>query len=123
MSLLQLNVTPAIATEPLRASQIDKLSRMLKDKLLTNETGVAKSYLNLLVDDITVTENMANVKGSYAALASTANVKDIKLGTLIKCPVLYRIGARSRSRTGTPIRREILSLLCLPISPPGRMEA
>jgi hypothetical protein len=32
------------------------------------------------------------------------------------------IGARGRNRTGTPIRREILSLLCLPISPPGRME-
>ena len=31
-------------------------------------------------------------------------------------------GARGRNRTGTPIRREILSLLCLPISPPGRME-
>ena len=31
------------------------------------------------------------------------------------------VGARSRSRTGTPIRREILSLLCLPISPPGRI--
>ena len=34
----------------------------------------------------------------------------------------FSIGARGRNRTGTPIRREILSLLCLPISPPGRME-
>lgn len=34
----------------------------------------------------------------------------------------FKFGARGRNRTGTPIRREILSLLCLPISPPGRME-
>lgn len=77
---------PEIATEPLRASQIDKLSRMLKDKLLANETGVSKSYLNLLVDEIVVTDNTANVKGSYAALASTANAKEIKKGTLNQVP-------------------------------------
>ena len=30
-------------------------------------------------------------------------------------------GTRSRTRTGTPIRREILSLLCLPFHHPGKL--
>ena len=33
-----------------------------------------------------------------------------------------RVGARGRNRTGTLKEREILSLLCLPISPPGQWD-
>ena len=39
--------------------------------------------------------------------------------TITTHPHLYTFGARGRTRTGTPIKREILSLLCLPVSPPG----
>ena len=33
---------------------------------------------------------------------------------------VLQYGARSRTRTGTPIRQQILSLVCLPIPPPGQ---
>lgn len=79
-----------IAMEALRASQIDKLSCKLKDKLLANDTGIAKGYLNLLIDEIVVPDNIANVKGSYSALAATASAKEIKKGTLNQGPSFIR---------------------------------
>lgn len=81
---------PEITIEPLRASQIDKLSAMLKNKLLSNETGMAKSYLNLLINEIVVTDNTANVKGSYSALAATASAKKIKKDTLNQVPTFIQ---------------------------------
>ncbi len=77
---------PVIPTEPLRASQIDKLSKLLKAKLLAKDSVIAKSYLNLLIDEIVVTEKTAQVKGSYAALVAVASDTDIKKGNLKQVP-------------------------------------
>ena len=76
----------AIPTKPLRTSQIDKLGKLQKDKMLAKVTDIAKNYLNLLIDEIVVTENTAQVKGSYAALMATVNDKEIKKGNLKLVP-------------------------------------
>ncbi|MDP3087077.1 MAG: hypothetical protein Q8M99_02625 [Methylotenera sp.] len=49
---------------------------------MDKDTGIAKSYLNLLVDEIVVTEKTAKVIGRYSALVATARTKEIKKGRL-----------------------------------------
>ncbi len=64
----------------LRASQIEVFAKTLKAKLLAKDSKLAKSYLNLLVDEIVVKENTAVVKGSYGALVAVASTEKIKAG-------------------------------------------
>ncbi len=101
---------PAMPTEPLRASQIDKLSKLLKDKLLAKDTGIAKSYLNLLIDEIVVTENTAQVKGSYAALVATASTKEIKKGDLKQVPSFIHDWCARRESNPRPLASETNTL-------------
>ncbi len=70
------------AVEHLKASQVDVFGKVLREKLLANGSPLAKSYLNILVDEIVVKDKMATIKGSYAALAETMEL--IKLGNLSK---------------------------------------
>ncbi len=67
------------AVEYLKPSQVEKFGKVLRQKLLAKDSGLAKSYLNLLVDEITVEDKTATVKGSYGALAATLH--QIKMGT------------------------------------------
>ncbi|MGC2457944.1 MAG: recombinase family protein [Gallionellaceae bacterium] len=72
------------AVEYLKASQVDVFGKVLREKLLANGSPLAKSYLNILVDEIVVEEKTATIKGSYAALAET--MQKIKLGNLNQVP-------------------------------------
>ena len=101
---------PAMPTEPLRASQIDRLSKLLKDKLLAKDTGIAKSYLNLLIDEIIVSENTAQVKGSYAALVATANNQEIKKGNLKQVPSFIHDWCARRESNPRPLASETNTL-------------
>lgn len=72
--------------EHIKASQLDKFTQSLRAKLLANDSPLAKSYLNLLVDEIIVTENIATIKGSYSAIAHAASIDEIKVGHLKQVP-------------------------------------
>lgn len=72
------------AVEHIKASQVDVFGKVLRDKLLAKDSALAKSYLNILVDEIVVQDKTATVKGSYAALAET--MQQIKMGTLDQVP-------------------------------------
>jgi site-specific DNA recombinase len=45
---------------------------------------LAKSYLNILVDEIVVQDKTATISGSYKALAET--MQKIKMGNLVQVP-------------------------------------
>ena len=68
------------AVEYLKASQVDVFGKVLRQKLLAKGSPLAKSYLNILVDEIVVEDKTATIKGSYAALAET--MQQIKMGSL-----------------------------------------
>jgi len=70
------------AVEYLKASQVDIFGKVLRQKLLAADSPLAKSYLNVLVDEIVVQDKTATIKGSYAALANT--MEQIKMGNLNK---------------------------------------
>ena len=61
-------------------SQVDLFGKVLRQKLLAKGSPLAKSYLNILVDEIVVEDKTATIKGSYAALAET--MEQIKKGNL-----------------------------------------
>lgn len=63
----------------IKPGQVDIFGKVLREKLLAGDSAIAKSYLNLLVDEIVVQDSRAHIKGSYAALAET--MQKIKLGT------------------------------------------
>ena len=68
------------SVEYLKASQVDVFGKVLRQKLLAKGSPLAKSYLNILVDEIVVQDKTATIKGSYAALAET--MQKIKMGNL-----------------------------------------
>lgn len=80
IEMANLNRLPEINTEQLRASQIEKLSRFLKQKLLNEDKVIAKSYLNLLVDEIKVTDNTAVMKGNIYSLIAAGDLTKEKSG-------------------------------------------
>jgi hypothetical protein len=55
---------------------------VLWEKLLAKDSPIAKSYLDILVDEIVVQDKTATISGSYAALAET--MEQIKMGNLNK---------------------------------------
>jgi len=81
-----LNKLPEINTDPLRASQTDKLSRLLKHKLLNEDKVIAKSYLNLVVDEIKVTDRTAVMKGNVDSLIAASDIAKEKIGQLKQVP-------------------------------------
>ncbi len=68
------------SVEYLKASQVEVFGKVLRQKLLASGSPLAKSYLNLLVDEIVVQGKSATIKGSYAALAETMQI--LKAGNL-----------------------------------------
>jgi site-specific DNA recombinase len=72
------------AVEHIKASQVDVFGKVLREKLLAKYSPLAKSYLNILVDEIVVEDKTATLKGSYAALAET--MQQIKMGNLKQVP-------------------------------------
>ena len=74
--------------EHIKASQVDAFAIALKNKLLAKDSTIAKSYLNLLVDKIVITEKIATVTGNYNALAKVAALNSNKNGHLKQVPTL-----------------------------------
>lgn len=73
--LLELASVRRVQTLPvdqIKASQLDTFAKTLKAKLLAQDSALAKSYLNLLVDEIVVKDQTATMRGSHAALAQLA---------------------------------------------------
>lgn len=69
------------SVEYLKASQVEVFGKVLRQKLLASGSPLAKSYLNILVDEIVVQDKSATIRGSYAALAEA--MQKIKVGSLI----------------------------------------
>jgi DNA invertase Pin-like site-specific DNA recombinase len=65
--------------EYLKPSQVELFGKALRKKLLSKDSVLAKSYLNLLIDEIRIVDNQATIKGSYDALAAT--IHQVKMGT------------------------------------------
>ena len=80
--------------EHLKASQVDIFGKVLRDKLLSKDSPLAKSYLNILVDEIVVKDRTATIKGSYAALADT--MQKIKMGSLNNQVPTFNLNWRAR---------------------------
>ena len=76
----------SIPADQLKASQVNTFAKTLKAKLLAKDSALAKSYLNLLVDEIIVRDGAATIKGSYRALAHAATIDKIKVGHLKQVP-------------------------------------
>ena len=57
------------AVEHIKASQVEVFGKVLREKLLAKGSPLAKSYLNMLVDEIVVQDKTATIKGRYGALA------------------------------------------------------
>ena len=88
------------AVEHIKASQVDVFGKVLREKVLAKGSPLAKSYLNILVDEIVVNDKTATIKGSYAALAGAMG--EIKrMGTLDQVPTFmpeWRARRDSNSR-------------------------
>ena len=67
------------SVEYLKPSQVDAFGKVLRKKLLAKDSGLAKSWLNILVDEIRVEDKQATISGSYDAMASA--IHQIKTGT------------------------------------------
>lgn len=72
--------------EHIKASQVERFSQILKDKLLAKDSAIAKTYLNLLVDKVVINENVATVTGSYDALAHAVSMNGKKNEHLKQVP-------------------------------------
>ena len=72
--------------DQLKASHVNTFAKTLKAKLLAKDSALAKSYLNLLVDEIIVKDGAAIIRGSYGALAHAATIDKIKAGHLKQVP-------------------------------------
>ena len=86
IELSNMNRQPTAEIQELRASQIEKLSRLLKKKLLEDSDEVAKGYLNLLVSEIVVNAQTVTMKGAYAGLLAIADESRRKKGAAITAP-------------------------------------
>ncbi len=89
--------------EHIKASQIDSFGKALRQWLLSGNSGFAKSYLNLLVDEIVVEGKTATVRGSYAALASAAAMDKIKVGHLKQVPTFIADWRARRDSNSLPL--------------------
>ncbi len=76
----------SLPADQLKASQVDAFAKTLKAKLLAKDSALAKSYLNLLIDEIVVNDKTAVVKGSYSALAHAVTIDNKKVGHSLQVP-------------------------------------
>ncbi len=71
-------------TDILKAQHINAFSTALRKKLLDRNSRFGKDYLKLLVNEIRIDGNEAQITGSYGAFA--AAVSQIKMGTPQRVP-------------------------------------
>ena len=86
IELASIRRNHSLSVDQLKSSQVEAFAKTLKAKLLAKDSALAKSYLNLLVDEIVVTDKTATVRGSYGALAHAVSIDKIKVGHLKQVP-------------------------------------
>ncbi len=96
--------------EPLRASQIERFSQKLRQKLLSKDNVLAKNYLNLLVDRIVVVNNTARVTGSYSALIASSEMIQDKTGHSNQVPTFVNDWRARRESNPRPLASETNTL-------------
>ena len=78
----------------------------------------------LIIHNLARAVNRNSVVFLQHGLPGRDRTSDPQLRRLLLYPLSYGqivLGATGRNRTGTPVQREILSLLCLPISPQSQL--
>ena len=100
----------SLPIDQLKASQVDAFAKTLKAKLLAKDSVLAKSYLNLLVDEITVKEGAATMKGSYRALVNASSSGEIKVGHLKQVPTSIPDWCARRESNPRPLASETNTL-------------
>jgi site-specific DNA recombinase len=96
------------SVEYLKASQVDTFGKVLRQKLLAKNSPLAKSYLNILVDEIVVQDKTATISGSYAALADT--MQTIKMSDLNQVPSFIPDWCARRESNPRPLASETNTL-------------
>ncbi len=96
----------SLPVDQLKASQVDAFAKTLKAKLLAKDSAIAKSYLNLLVDEIVVKDNTATIRGSYGALAHAVTIDDKKVGHLKQVPTSISVWCARRDSNPLPSASE-----------------
>lgn len=76
----------SLPVDQIKTSQIDRFARLLRERLLSRDSAIAKSYLNLLVREIVIKDNTAKVTGTYEALVAASEMDKIKAGHSIQVP-------------------------------------
>ena len=101
-----LRSCPLTGFEPLRASQIDKVSNMLRSKLLNDDQGIARSYLHLLVDEVKVTNDKALVRGNVRSIIAASELTAYKNGHLKQVPTSISDWRARRESNPRPLASE-----------------
>lgn len=96
--------------ESLRTSQLNKLSQLLKQKLLHQDSTLAKSYLNLLISEIVVNGKLATARGSYLAIANLAASEKTKVSHLKQVPTFIHDWRARRESNPRPLASETNTL-------------
>lgn len=97
---------PAISFEPLRASQIEKMSNLLKAKLLSDDQEIARNYLHLLVSEVKVTNGEIIVKGGLSNLMVANQIATIKNGHIKQVPTSIPDWCARRESNPRPLASE-----------------
>lgn len=100
----------SLPIDQLKASQVEAFAKTLKAKLLAKDGALAKSYLNLLVDEIIVRDGAATMRGSYRALAHAVSIDKIKVGHLKQVPTSMSDWCARRDSNSRPLASETNTL-------------
>jgi len=68
----------------IKQNQLEAFTKALRTKLLDRKSGFGKEYLKLLVSEIRIKGNQAEIAGSYSALAHA--VEETKKRSLERVP-------------------------------------
>jgi site-specific DNA recombinase len=93
----------SLPIDHIKASEIAAFGKALRQRLLSGNSGFAKSYLNLLVEEIVVEGKAATVRGRYAALAAAASMDKIKVGHLKQVPTFIADWRARRDSNSLPL--------------------
>lgn len=94
----------------LRASKLEKLSKLISSKLLSTNPETAKGYLKLLVDQVTVKENAIEMKGPIIGFVRAIKAKDEKNGYLNQVPTSLMVWRARRDSNSRPLASETNTL-------------
>ena len=72
--------------DQLKSIQVEAFAKTLKSKLLGKDSALAKSYLNLLLNETVETDHIVMIKGSYGVFMNAVSIDKIKVGHLRQVP-------------------------------------